>query len=389
MEVMGRLAAGVSHDFNNILQVILGGTDILKDEASLSPAAESFLDAVESAALRGAYLTHHLLSYSRKQTLHPKPVDPGQVMEKLRVMLVRTLPSNIAVTIRAPAGSGLVRVDRAQLETALMNLAINAAHAMPDGGALLMEAGFTDSATGGASGGGERPGALKPGRYAVVAVEDNGVGMSPEVLACAFDPFFTTKGVDGTGLGLAMVQGFSRQSGGDVRATSAPGQGTRFEIWLPEDPGAEPEPAAPVPRASLRTGTVLLVDDSRDVLVTIGAFLRHGGYTVEHAEGGHQALKLLAAGRRFDALVSDYMMPGLSGLELVKRARDVQPELPAVIISGYAEVTDFMTGLPNASLLQKPFQRAEFLATLSALVAGDAGLAMENAAGSGSSGDPA
>jgi CheY-like chemotaxis protein len=338
------------------------------------------LEAVERSAMRGAYLTHHLLSYSRQQALNPRPVDPCQVVEKLRGVLDRTLPSNVAVTIRAPAASGLVRVDRAQLETALMNLAINAAHAMPNGGTLLVEVGFTLSPTGG----GGPPGVLKPGRHAVIAVEDNGSGMSPEVLASAFDPFFTTKGSDGNGLGLAMVQGFSRQSGGDVRVTSALGQGTRFEIWLPEDPGAEPEPAAPAPRAMLRSGSVLLVDDSRDVLVTVGAFLRRGGYTVEHAEGGHQALALLEAGRRFDALVTDYMLPGLSGLELVKRARDFQPGLPALVISGYAEVTNFMTGLPNATLLQKPFQRNAFLATLGSLISYDTETVMETVVGLGS-----
>jgi PAS domain S-box-containing protein len=364
MEVLGRLAAGVSHDFNNILQVILGGVDVLKDEPALSPQARTFLDLIEGAGRRGGYLTHHLLSYVRKQALTPKLIDPAEALERLRLVLSRTLASNIAITLHPRPDAGRVRVDRHQLETALMNLAINAAHAMPNGGTLSLSV----SAAAGAP-----FGEIGPGRHVMIAVEDTGTGMTPEVLERAFDPFFTTKGLDGTGLGLAMVQGFSRQSGGDVRVTSTLGVGTRFEIWLPEDTTAEAEAVAPRPRGGDVpgvAGNVLLVDDVGDVLMMIEASLRQGGFAVRRAGGGREALAALAETVRFDILITDYMMPDMNGVELIRKARCLRPDLPALVISGYADATDVMADLPNATLLTKPFQRHELLERVTGLMAG-------------------
>jgi PAS domain S-box-containing protein len=372
MEVLGRLAAGVSHDFNNILQVILGGVDLLKDEEALSPSGLTFVDMVRGSARRGASLTHHLLAYSRQQVLIPKLIDLRETLDKLSTVLTRTLGTNIAVTTRVDPAMGQVRADSGQLETALMNLAINGAHAMPDGGGLYIEARSAE---------GETFGEIKHGRHAVIAVTDSGTGMDPTVLARVFDPFFTTKGRDGTGLGLSMVQGFARQSGGDVRAFSALGKGSRFEIWLPEDHVRAPEPEVARERAPDCTGHVLLVDDARDVLIMIEAFLRKAGFTVQRANGGEQALAAIAAGTHFDVLITDYMMPQFSGVELIRRARQMNAGLPALVISGYAEATDSLAGMEHATLLLKPFDRDELTARVSALIAGIADPSGEYIAG--------
>jgi len=263
---------------------------------------------------------------------------------------------------------GLVRADRGQLETALMNLAINASHAMPDGGSLHFAVARAE---------GEPFGEIEAGRYLVITVTDTGSGMAPDVLACIFDPFFTTKGLEGTGLGLAMVQGFCRQSGGDVRATSRLGEGTSFEIWLPEVEAEAPQGSKRARPASVEpVGHVLLVDDAQDVLTMVGAFLRTGGFTVYPASGGKQALSVLASGEHFDLLITDYMMPSLKGPELIRQARLIQPDLPAVVISGYADVEDFLADLPGTVLLKKPFRRDELIAQASAQIGRTAAVRM-------------
>jgi len=358
MEVIGRLAAGVAHDFNNILQVIMGGMEILRDETNLSPQGQAFITEVENAAGRGSSLTHHLLAYSRKQVLSPQLLDVAEIFESLRIVLSRTLPSRVAVTIEVAPGTGLIRADPNLLQTALMNLAINAAHAMAEGGTLRCEARTAETG---------QFGELRPGRHVVLAVSDTGPGMSAEVMSQAFDPFFTTKGLEGSGLGLPMVQGFSRQSGGDVRILSVPGEGTTVEIWLPEV-AAPRKVATPQKAASPQSGTVLLVDDSRDVLVMVDAFLRKGGFAVRQAGNGYEALAALAAGEKFDLLVTDYMMPGLDGLGLIRQARNFRPGLPALIISGYAETNEELLDLPDTAFLTKPFQRDNFLAQVGALI---------------------
>ncbi len=361
MEVVGRLAAGVAHDFNNILQVIGGGIEILKEDVALAPESRSFLELVDDAARRGSTLTHHLLSYSRKQVLEPQLVDLAEILDGLTRILTRTLAPTIGLSTRIAPSVGQVRADRNQLETALMNLAINAAHAMPDGGALRIEVNRADT---------EPFNELPPGGYVVIAVSDTGTGMTPDVLASLFEPFFTTKGSTGTGLGLSMVQGFSRQSGGDTRVFSTPGEGSRFEIWLPE---IVPLLAAPhrvrTTASPGHAGNVLLVDDAADVLVTLTAFLRRGGFEVHQARDGQQALAALADGEHFDVLVTDYMMPGMNGMHLVKQAQVLQPGLAALVVSGFVEVADFMADLPGTILLHKPFKRDQFIEHISALVA--------------------
>ena len=360
MEMVGRLAAGVAHDFNNILQVIIGGMEVLRDETGLSAQGRSFLGEVENAAGRGSSLTHHLLAYSRKQVLSPQILDPSETLENLRMIFCRTMRSNIAVSLDVAPGTGLVRADPNLLQTALMNLSVNAEQAMPDGGLLRCEARTEEGAA---------FGELKSGRHVVITVADTGSGMSEEVMSQAFDPFFTTKGLAGTGLGLPMVQGFCRQSGGDVRILST-AEGTRVEIWLPEVAAAKVAArAADTPRA--RSGRVLLVDDSRDVRLLVEAFLRKGGFLVHTAANGYEALAAMADGDRFDLIITDYIMPGLDGLALIREARHFQPDLPALIISGYAEATEAINGLSGMAFLTKPFHRERLLTEVGALLGED------------------
>jgi PAS domain S-box-containing protein len=351
MEAIGRLAAGVAHDFNNILQTVLGNLELLLEGTPLRSDDHELASAAQEAAKRGAALTNHLLAYTRQQVLLPRPEHVSHLVEELRDLLARTLGPHISVETLVEPQVPQLRADRSQLQTALLNLAMNAADAMRRGGRLRLEAYEVK---------GEGFGEAKPGHYVVLAVTDTGSGMSPEVLAHAFDPFFTTKGINGTGLGLPMVLGFSRQSGGDARILSVLGRGTRVEIWLP---AALPSVAATEIATDLRLrgrGRVLLVDDMPDVLVTTSAFLRKAGFEVVQRDSGDRALALLSAGERFDALVTDYAMPGLSGVDVVEQAAMLQPGLPALMITGFAAVDD--NRLPvTVRLLRKPFRRDDLV----------------------------
>jgi PAS domain S-box-containing protein len=347
MEAIGRLAAGVAHDFNNILQGVIGSLDLVIDELPQGTPAREFAGTALDAALRGSHLTHHLLSYARKQILWPQPIDLASFLPDIERLLARTLGPHIAITLsvrRKPRA----HADRGELQTALLNLAINAAHAMPKGGTLHIVAQ-------------EERG---PGQSWVrLTLSDTGAGMDPATLAQAVEPFFTTKGLGGTGLGLSMVQGFAEQSGGTLRIDSTPGRGTMVELRLPA--AASPAMRAP-PRSAdkrPRSGRIMLIDDSTDVLVTVGAFLERAGYAVVRVEHGERALAMLAEDAWFDAMISDYAMPGLNGLDLIAQARLLKPGLPALIITGYAALGD-ADAAEDMAVLHKPFQRYELLASL-------------------------
>jgi len=347
LEAIGRLAAGVAHDFNNLLQGVNGGLELVLDEVEAGTPAHEFAELALGSAKRGATLTHQLLSYARKQMLRPQPIDLAPFLSEMQRLLARTLGPHIAVKVRTGRATPPVQVDPGQLQTALLNLAINAAHAMPRGGTLLLDA---------------RGGSRDGGQRVVIAVTDTGAGMDAATLAQVFEPFFTTKGLDGTGLGLSMVQGFAVQSGGEVRIASAPGKGTTVMLWLPAAKlGSSSDEQQSAPGRLWGSGRLLLVDDVADVLVTASAFLERAGFQVVQAESGNQALAVLAAGERFDALVTDYAMPGMNGVELIEQARTVQPGLPALLITGFAEVGG-ADALPEAvAVLRKPFQRRELV----------------------------
>ena len=360
VEVTGRLTAGVAHDFNNLLQALMGGLELLDSEVAELPAAREYAAVALQAARRGADLTHRLLAFSRQQTLQPQPVRLVSLLASMRSLVERTFDPRIEISVRGD-GDPIAFVDPAQLEAALLNLALNAREAMPQGGRLEFAAGLSRS-----------PADLglsllqRDGRYVVLTVIDTGRGMDPDTLRQACEPFFTTKGPQGSGLGLPMVLGFARQSGGDIRVHSAMDVGTRVEIWLPEAQSAPPVGEAPAQEAQGR-GRVLLVDDVPDVLVTAGAFLRQSGYSVVQVGSGDAALALLRQERSFDAIVTDYAMPGLSGLDLVRLARARQPGLPAMIMTGLGHL-DLDPDDKSITLLHKPFGRASLLRQVRSMI---------------------
>jgi PAS domain-containing protein/CheY-like chemotaxis protein/anti-sigma regulatory factor (Ser/Thr protein kinase) len=342
MEAIGRLASGVAHDFNNILQSISASLELVQGELPEGKSAHLYAGIGRRAAERGAYLTHHLLSYARKQVLQPRDVDLATLLCDIETLLARTLGPHIHVTVQADPAAATVHVDPGQMQTALLNLAINASHAMPQGGTLRIDARACVE-------GGQR--------WVKLSVTDSGFGMDEATLARAVEPFFTTKGLDGTGLGLSMVQGFAAQSGGRLDIASVPGSGTTITLLLPSLNPAPPA-VAPRPYEVLRSSArILLVDDDADVLVTTGAFLENAGFAVLRAGNADDALAKVSAGGPVDAVVTDYAMPGMNGGDLLAELRTTRPDLPGVIISGYSELAG--SELPDDSTLRlrKPFQR--------------------------------
>ncbi len=316
------------------------------EEVSDRPGALKLANLVLDAGRRGSKLTHSLLSFSRKQHLAPKAVPIRSILDSVGRMLRRTLASNVHLEIRIEEEAPAPFADTAQLEAALINLALNARDAMPKGGNLVIEVrrgATTDVA----------PDGIQPEAAVMLAVSDTGTGMLPEVAARACEPFFTTKGVgQGSGLGLSMVHGFVQQSGGAIALSSKPGRGTRIELWLPSADGEAPL-GEEVSSTARGIGRVLLVDDALDVLSVTAELLEKAGFVVTQARNGEEALHLLGT-RKFDILVTDYMMPDISGNDLIRRGCELFPDLLAVILTGYEE-SEIIGGLPpNVSLVRKP-----------------------------------
>jgi signal transduction histidine kinase/CheY-like chemotaxis protein len=364
MEAIGRLAAGVAHDFNNILQAVISGLDLVIEASVPNTPSHDYASVALGSAMRGSQLTHHLLSYARKQMLWPQTIRMSVFLAEIEQVLARTLGPHITIELRADPNACAL-ADPGELETALLNLAINAAQAMPRGGTLHLSAARLREA--------DRA-------WVALTLTDTGTGMDDATLAQAMEPFFTTKGANGTGLGLSMVQGFAEQSGGTLRIASKPGQGTTVELRLPATIAAEPEDRSPTQDPLRATGRILLVDDSPDVLVTVGAFLEKAGFDVERAENGDTALAHIAAGGRFDALVSDYAMPGLNGADLIAQARLLQPGLHALIITGFAALSTAELA-EGTVVLHKPFHRRAFIEALLQAMGRDPGGAAQITAG--------
>ncbi|MET0743577.1 MAG: PAS domain S-box protein [Microvirga sp.] len=367
MEAVGQLTGGIAHDFNNLLTGIVGSLDLMQTRIAQGRTEnlERYATAAMSSANRAAALTHRLLAFARRQPLDPKPVDANQLVTSMEELLRRTIAENIRLELVTSGGLWLTSCDPHQLESAILNLAINARDAMPDGGTLTIATANAHLDDAFAS---VEPD-VQPGQYVVVRVSDTGTGMPADVIAQAFDPFFTTKPIgQGTGLGLSMVYGFAKQSQGHVRIDSAFGQGTTLRIYLPRYHGAaEAETGALVAPESTRAAsgeTVLVVEDEPVVRALIVEVLEDLGYEALEAGDGPSGLKILESPLRVDLLVTDVGLPGLNGRQLADYARSFRPQLKILFITGYAENAAITSGFlePGMEMMTKPFA-VETLAT--------------------------
>ncbi len=355
LEAIGRLAGGIAHDFNNLLQVIINSAETLDGDGEHEAA-----EAIMSAAARAASLTQQLLAFSRRQILQPRILDINAEITQMDEMLRRLIGEDVEFVTTLASDVGRVRADPSQIQQVILNLVVNARDALPDGGRLRIE---TAKAEIGSAEPGAHP-SLGPGTYIAIRVSDTGVGMDADTRNKAFEPFFTTKGDSGTGIGLSTVHGIVTQSGGSIRIGSERGRGTTFEILLPQvveqiDTPAQLDKTADAPRGA---ETILVVEDDEAVRELICRGLSRCGYNVLEATGSVLALEVNEQHTGPIALVvTDMVMPGMGGAELMRRLRDARPGLRALVVSGYASNAGDESWLrePNTSFLPKPFTWTE------------------------------
>ena len=362
MEAVGQLTGGIAHDFNNMLAVIMGGLNLLQRKLARGETdVERFVEGAIDGAQRAATLTQRLLAFSRQQPLSPEPLIINKLVAGMSELLDRTLGEQVKVETVLAAGLWQVKADPAQLENAILNLAVNARDAMPGGGRLTIETlnAFVDDAY-------AQEYAIEAGQYVLIAVADTGAGMAPEVIAKAFDPFFTTKGAGkGTGLGLSQVYGFVRQSGGHVKIYSELGVGTSVKIYLPrlygEAAATEQAKRLATVHRGLRSEIILVVEDEERVRALSVEALRELGYSVVEASGPRQALRMLDEGQQVTLLFTDVVMPDMSGRQLADRARGKRPNLKVLYTTGYTRNAIVHNGMldPGTNLLTKPFSIEE------------------------------
>ncbi|MDI3561615.1 ATP-binding protein [Bradyrhizobium sp. Arg816] len=362
IEAIGQLTGGVAHDFNNLLMVISGGLDML-DRQTDPARRRRLMDGMVQAAQRGASLTRQLLAFSRRQTLRPEPVDVASQMGGMRELLDRSLRGDVHVEFDFPDTLWPVEVDPGELELVILNLAVNARDAMPNGGTIRVR--------------GENLPDLNDeqiaGDYVRLSVVDTGVGMSPEILSRVFEPFFTTKEVGkGSGLGLAQVHGFATQSRGTVRIRSEVGQGTSIELYLPRSLSIPSRERHLIDLNMARPkksnhGRILLVEDDDEVAALVSEMLGQLGYEVTHAASGAAALGALADGRAVDLVFSDIMMPGgMNGVELAREIKRRRSDIPVLLTSGYSDAAVHDAELAGLQILPKPYHIDELAAALGA-----------------------
>ncbi len=365
MEAVGQLTGGIAHDFNNMLAVILGGLNLLQRKLARGETdVERFIEGAIDAAQRAATLTQRLLAFSRQQPLSPEPLIINKLVAGMSELLDRTLGEQIKVETVLAAGLWQVMADPAQLENAILNLAVNARDAMPDGGRLTIETmnAFVDDAY-------AQEYAIEAGQYVLIAVADTGAGMAPEIIAKAFDPFFTTKGAGkGTGLGLSQVYGFVRQSGGHVKIYSELGVGTSVKIYLPrlygEAAATEQAKRLATIHRGLRSEIILVVEDEERVRALSVEALKELGYGVVEASGPSHALRMLDEGQQVTLLFTDVVMPDMSGRQLADHALGKRPNLKVLYTTGYTRNAIVHNGMldPGTNLLTKPFSIEELAA---------------------------
>jgi signal transduction histidine kinase len=362
MEAVGQLTGGLAHDFNNLLTGISGALELIRRRQATGTLTDDMLlryvTMAQGATSRAAALTHRLLAFSRQQTLAPEPTDVNQLLANLRELMLHTVGPSVDIEVRAATSLWGTLVDPSQLENALLNLCINARDAMPDGGGLVVETrnrALNDAAAKALD--------MRPGDYVALSVTDTGVGMSPQVIAKAFDPFFTTKPIgQGTGLGLSMIYGFARQSGGQAHIQSEPGVGTTVCLYLPRQamPAGAAELPVSVPAAARAVlgERLLVVDDDASVRAIACELLKESGYLVLEAQDGLAAMEILQSDIPLDLLVTDVGLPGgMNGRQLANAARASRPGLKVLFITGYAEQAVMGEGQldPGMQILTKPF----------------------------------
>ncbi len=359
MEAIGQLTGGIAHDFNNLLAVVLGNLDLARkrlpaDDARIKRLIENSIEA----AKRGAALTQRMLAFARRQDLKSRAVQVPDLVRDMADMLQRSLGPTIRIETRFPLGLAPALADDNQLELALLNLAVNARDAMPEGGTVVIAAQQKATRR-------SEPGGLAPGEYICLSVTDSGQGMDEDTVKRAVEPFFTTKGVGrGTGLGLSMVHGFAEQSGGRLTLDSREGEGTTAEIWLPLAHVQSPAVPAVVDRSddkaeSLSGLTALVVDDDSLVLMNIAAMLEDLGHDVVEANSGEQALRILERRTKIDFVITDQLMAGMTGVQLAAKLEVERPELPIILATGYAELP--ADADPSLVRLSKPFMQQDLI----------------------------
>ena len=367
MEAIGQLTGGVAHDFNNLLAAILGSLELVRKRMPYDPRITPLLENAIQGAERGAALTERMLAFARKQELQYEAVDVAVLVRGMLDFMQRTIGGGVQVTLKFPSQVPRVLTDPFQLEAAILNLAVNARDAMVNGGKITISAETRQVAT--------RTTDLGAGNYVVLRVTDTGEGMTPETLARAAEPFFTTKGVGkGTGLGLSMVHGLAAQSGGKVAIVSSPGKGTSVEIWLPVTAEASvadirQESAGAPERSPTQGRSILVVDDDNLVLVNTAAMLEDLGHQVVAASSGAEAVTMLGEHAGFDLLITDELMPGMTGSQLAVAALDIRPELPVLLATGFADtghaVAPLKIDLPR---LSKPFTQVQLAEAVDAVL---------------------
>jgi PAS domain S-box-containing protein len=363
MESIGQLTGGVAHDFNNLLAVILGSLSLLKKSLPDNPRTSRLLEGAIQGAERGATLTRRLLAFARRQELTLEAVEIQKLIPELLDFLRQSVGPNISIAVDIDPDVHPVKIDANQFELALMNLAVNARDAMPKGGVLTITC-RDETVTGQAN----QPNNLPRGDYVRIGVADTGAGMGEETLSKAMEPFFTTKGVGkGTGLGLSMVHGLTAQSGGAMHISSELGKGTVVNLWLPRAQRDDVRPAVedivvPLPEDASRGLRILVVDDDSLVSMNTAYMLMDLGHSVLEASSGAHALRVFETDSQFDVVITDYAMPGMTGVDLATKIKEVRPQLPVIIATGYAELqSNVALGFPR---LSKPYTQKELAEVL-------------------------
>jgi signal transduction histidine kinase/CheY-like chemotaxis protein len=375
MEAVGRLAGGVAHDFNNLLTIIRGNSDLLIDRDGADAFHKRCVEQIQKASGRAVAMTRQLLAFSRMQVLQPRVLDLNAVVAEMGKMLPRLIGEHIEHVFVPEPKLKLVTADPGQIEQVLMNLAVNSRDAMPGGGVLTVRTANVEMT----QVDGARHGSMPPGSYVLLSVSDTGIGMDQATKTHIFEPFFTTKEVGkGTGLGLATVYGIVKQSGGFIWVESALGKGTTFEIYLPLASGPASKAEAEAKQAALRRGseTILVVEDEAGVRELAGQFLKAQGYTVLEAKDGIEALEIAARHEAtIHVILTDMIMPRMSGTELVKRLKAIRPDMKAAYMTGYAEYAtsgNETSSNQQSSILQKPFSSTSLAEMIRAVLTGQA-----------------